>query len=168
MLEIAALILFPALMAFAAFSDLFTMTIANWISAALIVSFAVLAFAAGMPAAEIVVHFACGAAVLAITFGLFACGWIGGGDAKLAATTALWMGFPHIAEYGLLTSAIGLALTIAIVQLRRLPLPRVLHAQAWLSRLHQRDNGVPYGIALAIAGVMLYPDTQIWSTLTAH
>ena len=42
------LLLFPALMAFAASSDLFTMTISNRVSLALIAGFAVMAFAVGM------------------------------------------------------------------------------------------------------------------------
>ena len=47
-LDIARLMLFPALMAFAAASDLFTMTISNRISLALVAGFLVLAPLGGM------------------------------------------------------------------------------------------------------------------------
>ena len=47
-LDIARLLLFPALMAFAAASDLFTMTISNRVSLALAAGFLVLALASGM------------------------------------------------------------------------------------------------------------------------
>ena len=47
-LDIARLLLFPALMAFAAASDLFTMTISNRVSLALAAGFLVLAFGALM------------------------------------------------------------------------------------------------------------------------
>ena len=47
------LLLFPALMAFAASSDLFTMTISNRVSLILVGGFFVLAFVIGMPLAEI-------------------------------------------------------------------------------------------------------------------
>ena len=38
-------------------------------------------------------------AVLVVTFMFFARGWIGGGDAKLAAATALWLGFDQLLNY---------------------------------------------------------------------
>ena len=50
MLEVAALVFFPALMAYAAASDLLTMTISNRVSIALVVGFAGVALACGMPA----------------------------------------------------------------------------------------------------------------------
>src|SRR5690348_14857479 len=87
------LLLFPALMAFAASSDLLTMTISNRISLILAGGFLVLAVSIGMPLTEIGMHIAAGFAVLAVAFACFAFGWIGGGDAKLAAATALWLGF---------------------------------------------------------------------------
>lgn len=164
----ATLVLFPALMAYAAFSDLFTMTISNFVSLALIVIFFALALALAMPIQEIGVHAAAGALVLLITFFMFARGWIGGGDAKLAAATALWVGFDHLADYSLYAAALGGVLTLFILALRRYPLPPVLLAQTWLARLHQKDNGVPYGIALAVAGLMLYPETAIWASAVAR
>ena len=52
------LLLFPALMAFAASSDLITMTISNRVSLVLIAGFFVLAVMMGMPLAEIGMHVA--------------------------------------------------------------------------------------------------------------
>src|SRR5947209_19597279 len=101
MLAVLMIVAFPALLAYAAFSDLFTMTISNRISIALVVGFFVVAAALHMPPGIIAWHAACGVAVLAGTFVLFALGWIGGGDAKLAAASALWPGFGHLADYGL-------------------------------------------------------------------
>jgi len=163
-LEAATLLFFPCLMAFAAFSDLFTMTISNRVSIALVVSFCSLAALVQMPLMELAAHFSCGLAVLAITFTLFAFGWIGGGDAKLCAATALWVGWPHLADYGLLTAVIGGGLTLIFLLLRKWPLPETLIEQPWIARLHDQKNGVPYGIALAIAGLIIYPDTLIWAS----
>ncbi len=84
MLEAVTLLFFPALMVFAAVSDLLTMTISNRLSITLSFLFIVMAFACGLSAAEIFWHLACGAAMLVLTFGMFARGWIGGGDAKFA------------------------------------------------------------------------------------
>lgn len=163
MLDLAALTIFPLLMAFAAMSDILTMTIANRISLLLVIGFVILAALAGMPPRTIGLdHLACGAAVLLLTFTLFAFGWIGGGDAKLAAATAVWIGWSNLSDYGLLASALGAVLTIMILKFRKLSLPRFWRSQPWLARLHDRGNGVPYGVALAIAGLVLYPDTSVW------
>jgi prepilin peptidase CpaA len=162
MTDALLLVIFPALMAYAAFSDLFTMTISNWISIVLVLAFVCLGLLVGLPPATIALHLACGFGVLIITFTLFACGWIGGGDAKLAATTAVWMGFEHLAEYGMGSALLGGALTLAILQFRRWPMPGWARPRAWIMRLHAKDNGVPYGIALAAAGLALYPETLIF------
>lgn len=167
-LDLPTLVIFPLLMAFAAASDILTMTIANRVSILLVGGYIGLALLAGVPVAAIGLdHLVCGAAVLLLTFGLFAFGWIGGGDAKLAAATAVWLGWPNLADYGLLASVLGAGLTFAILWFRRFGLPPRLEAAAWLARLHHKDNGVPYGVALATAGLVLYPQSQIWQVVAA-
>jgi prepilin peptidase CpaA len=159
-LDIARLLLFPALMAFAAASDLFTMTISNRVSLALVGGFFGLALLSGMGLQDIVAHVGAGAAVLAAAFACFALGWIGGGDAKVAAAAALWFGFAHLLDYLVYASLFGGALTLALLQFRQWPLPWSLGGQAWLVKLHARDTGIPYGIALAIGALMIYPETD--------
>jgi prepilin peptidase CpaA len=160
MLDLARLLVFPALMAFAAASDLFTMTISNRVSLALVAGFLVLAPLGGMGPSELLLHFGAGAIVLAAAFGCFAMGWIGGGDAKTAAAAALWFGFSHLMNYLLYASLFGGALTLLLLQFRQWPLPYALTGQAWLDRLHAKDSGIPYGIALAIGALLVYPDTD--------
>jgi prepilin peptidase CpaA len=164
----ATLVFFPLLMIYAAFSDLFTMTISNFVSLALAAIFFALALILGMPVAEIGLHAAAGLLVLVLTFFMFARGWIGGGDAKLAAATALWIGFDHLADYGLCAALLGGLLTVLILVMRRHPLPAILIRQGWIARLHDKGSGVPYGIALALAGLLLYPQTGIWLSAVAH
>ena len=158
------LLFFPALMAFAASSDLITMTISNRVSLALIAGFFVLALMTSMPLAEIGMHAAAAAAVLVVAFVFFARGWIGGGDAKLAAATALWFGFDQLLNYVIFASLFGGLLTLAILRFRLMPLPAILAGQEWAKRLHRMDTGIPYGIALALAALMIYPDTP-WMKL---
>ena len=162
MIDLATLLLFPALMAFAASSDIFTMTISNRISALLAVAFFAMALALDLPAEMIAWNLACGAAMLALTIVLFAFGWIGGGDAKLATATALWLGWSNLLDYGATASVLGGLLTIAIIQLRRMQFPAWLMSNDWFARLHARGNGVPYGVALAAAGLLVYPNTSVW------
>ena len=153
------LLLFPALMAFAASSDLLTMTISNRLSLALAGGFFLLTLVTGMSLAAIGMHLAAAALVLVISFGFFSQGWIGGGDAKLAAATALWFGFDHLFDYLIYASLYGGVLTLVLIQFRKLPLPGLLARQPWILRLHETGGGIPYGIALAIAALVVYPKT---------
>ena len=159
-LDIARLLLFPALMAFAAASDLFTMTISNRVSLALAAGFLALALLSGMGLYDIFSHVGAGAAVLAVAFACFAMGWVGGGDAKVAAAAALWFGFGHLLNYLLYASLFGGPLTLVLLQFRQWPLPYPFAGQAWLLKLHAKESGIPYGIALAIGALMIYPETE--------
>jgi prepilin peptidase CpaA len=158
--DLVRLTLFPAMMAFAASSDLLTMTISNRVSLILAAGFFTLALVGGMALADIGMHLAAACIVLVAAFGFFTQGWIGGGDAKLAAATVLWLGFDHLLAYLVYASLFGGALTLALIQFRMAPLPETLARQDWLERLHEKDGGVPYGIALAAAALAVYPETQ--------
>jgi prepilin peptidase CpaA len=163
LIETIRLTLFPVVLAFAAFSDLFTMTIANRVSIILVAGFFLLAILTGMGVHDMLSHAGAGAAVLVVAFACFTQGWIGGGDAKLAAVTVLWLGLGHLADYLVYASLLGGALTIGLIQFRAIPMPQMLMGQAWAERLHRSDTGVPYGIALAIAALIVYPQTE-WMT----
>ena len=163
--EAIGLTLFPATMAFAASSDLFTMTIANRVSLTLVAGFFLLALLTGMSPAAVGWHLGAGAVVLVISFGLFSFGWIGGGDAKLASATTLWFGFAHLLDYLLYASIFGGALTLLLIQFRMLPLPRLFAGREWIERLHCPGGGVPYGIALAAAALVVYPHTEWMAAL---
>jgi len=157
--DVIRLLLFPALMAFAASSDLLTMTISNRLSLALAGGFFLLMIVTGMSLHAAGMHVAAAAVVLVVAFVFFSQGWIGGGDAKLAAATALWFGFDHLLDYLIYASLFGGVLTLAIIQFRKIPLPAMLARQGWILRLHETDAGIPYGIALAAAALAVYPKT---------
>src|SRR4051794_41969749 len=93
------LLLFPALMAFAASSDLLTMTISNRISLILIGGFFFLALWSGMPLDDIGMHVLAALAVLVVTFTFFARGWIGGGGPKLPAATGPLVRVGQLVKY---------------------------------------------------------------------
>src|SRR5918994_1387086 len=136
--DAARLLLFPAIMTFAASSDLFTMTISNRITLILVGGFFALALVTGMSPHDVLSHVSAAFTVLAVTFVFFARGWIGGGDAKLAAATALWLGFDHLMPYLLYASLLGGALTLLLIQFRNLPLPAMLVGREWAERLHRK------------------------------
>ena len=162
-----ALLLFPAGMAIAASSDLLTMRISNKLVLFLVASFCVLAIAINLPLQQFAMHVACALVVLAAGFAFFALRWVGGGDAKLAAATTLWLGFGLTLPYLIYAALLGGALTLAILVLRRMPLTPFLARYRWLERLHDSKTGVPYGIALAVAGLLTYSNSAIFERLAA-
>ncbi len=163
----ATIVFFPAGLALAASMDLLTMKIPNRVCAALAIGYFVVAFAVGVPFDVVLVNLSCAAVVLAAMFALFAFGVIGGGDAKLAAAISLWLGWGMMLDYGVTAAIYGGALTLIILVGRRLVLPVWLSRHQWIARLHDSKAGVPYGIALAAAGMMLYPHTQIWRAVAS-
>jgi prepilin peptidase CpaA len=165
--ETFSLLLFPAMMAFAASSDLLTMTIPNRVSLILVGGYFAMALWFGTTPMDVALHVGAALLVLAISFGFFARGWIGGGDAKLAAATALWLGFDYLLTYVLYASLLGGALTLLILQARTLPLPLMLTGRDWAERLHKANGGIPYGIALAAAALVVYPETPWMKALGA-
>lgn len=158
-LDLIRVMFFPALMAYAAVSDMLTMTIPNRVSILLVAGFAVAAAMSGMSLQDVMMHGGAGLVVLVAGFGCFAMGWIGGGDAKVASAAALWLGMTHLLNYLLYASLFGGALTLFLIQFRHWPLPALLGRQSWLMRLHGKDEDIPYGIALALGALVIYPDT---------
>jgi prepilin peptidase CpaA len=163
--DLLILTIFPGAMALAAATDLFTMTVPNRLALALAVFFFLLAPLIGLGWSAIGLHVALALAALAVTFALFSFGWIGGGDAKLFAATCLWLGPEAIFAYSLYAALLGGALTLLLIVWRGLPLPLMLTSQGWLVRLHDPKQGVPYGIALAAAGLLVYPYTPFMAAL---
>ncbi len=163
MFEVLILLIFPWAMAFAATSDLVTMTISNKVSAVLIVGFVAMAAWAGMDLNTFGLHVLAGAAMLGVGIVFFALNWVGGGDAKLFAATALWLGWTHLFEYVIAIGIYGGLLTLGLIMIRKQPMPAFVIRQNWFARLHDRESGIPYGIALAAAGLMIYPRSG-WMT----
>jgi prepilin peptidase CpaA len=156
------LLLLPILLAYACFSDLFTMKISNRVCAFVLGLFPVAALAAGMDAAVIGMHLLAGFVVLVVSFTLFALGKVGGGDAKLVAATAVWFGFDMMLEYLALSCILGGGLTLCLLFARQQPLPAGMMERAWIARLHEPTTGVPYGIALGIAALIMLPSSPVW------
>jgi prepilin peptidase CpaA len=159
--QILLMFVLPALLATAAAFDLASFTIPNLLSLAVAAAFAVFGLAAGLPTSIFAFHLLAGLIALAVGFALFALGYIGGGDAKLFAAVALWLGLRDVLAYALVSSVMGGVLTITLLALRQWPLPAGLARQDWIIRLHQKSSGVPYGVALAIGALIILPHTEV-------
>ena len=146
MLELAILTIFPLAMLLSASMDMLTMTIPNKISLALVAGFFVLAPFVGLGWQELGMHIGVAFALLIVGMGMFAMGWIGGGDAKLFAATGLWLGFTHhLFDYALIASIIGGVLTLLILKLRSLPSVPGFMSFSWMLRLHDPKEGCRMG-----------------------
>ena len=171
-LPIAIISMLTALLVAAAFFDLTTYTIPNVLPAAMLLLFAVflpMMALVGHPLTwdETSPHLLAGGIGLALGMAFFAAGWVGGGDAKLFAMACLWLGWDVMFSYAVIASLLGGALTVGLLMLRQVPLPRLLAEQPWLMRLADRDSGVPYGVALAFAAISILPDTEIFRLAAA-
>ncbi len=150
---------FPLLLLVAAFRDLTTYTIGNWISAALVAGFILTAPFLGFGLSEIGGHVLVFAIALVIVMAMFAMGWIGGGDAKLFAATALWMGWPDVLAYALFATLFGGGLTLFLLMARKAWLPGI--GPQWSDRLMGDGGDVPYGIALTAGGLAVFPGSAV-------
>lgn len=101
--------------------------------------------------------------ILTITFALFQLGAIGGGDAKILPATALLIGYRELLDFLFLMSLCGGVLALAALAAERLDLcSRRFRREAYLPSTGQSDpapvapkrSTVPYGVAVAIAGVI--------------
>lgn len=161
------LLAFPILVIVGALRDLTSYTIPNWVSGLLILSFFPAAFALGLPLPTIGLNLSVGVVALLIGMVMFALNWIGGGDAKLFAAGALWLGWPACADYLIVTGLAGGVLTMALLSLRS-PLlrPYVLTGPAWVHRLAEPKGDLPYGVAIAVGALVAFPGStlmQAWS-----
>jgi len=162
MIAASVFVILPLCLAIAAFSDLFTMTIPNRVSAILVLSFLFIAPFAGLQLNEIASHMGGASAVLVVCFVLFALNTMGGGDAKLLAATSLWFGLnSSLVEFLGYVGVMGglAALTILMVRSQTniilaigLPVPNsILLAKK-----------IPYGIAIAAGGFIAFPSSPLF------
>lgn len=172
MIAILVLAILPALLAAAAVSDLLTYTIPNVIPGVMILLFIafliVLAFGGhAMSWSDWGPHVLAGSVGLLAGMALFALGWIGGGDAKFFAAALLWLGWEALFDYAIIASLLGGVLTIGLISLRKIPQPAFLVRRAWYARLSDQKGSVPYGIALALAALLILPYTHVFQIAAA-
>ncbi|HUZ73003.1 MAG TPA: prepilin peptidase [Stellaceae bacterium] len=154
MLEWLALGAYAAALVAAGLTDLVRYEIPNGASLVLVAAFGAIVPSLSLPAAA--AHVTAGLAVLAATAACFALRLMGGGDAKLLAAAALWMGWRNLFAFIVLTALAGAFLGLALLLLRWC-LPRACAAGRWYSRLLSPGEGVPYGIAISASGLALLP-----------
>lgn len=162
---------FIGLVLYGALSDARELRIPNWLSLSLLALFFPMALVAGLSVEIIAWHLAAGLAMLMIGILLFALGWFGGGDAKLMAACALWMGWPVAGLFAVWVIIVGGVLSLFVIFLRK-------GLGMWPDRLVRAARGlfepgkaVPYGIAISAAALIVIPRMDVlpqnWATAIA-
>lgn len=142
-----------------AISDFVSYRIPNWVLAFGGVAFVPAALLAALPFAQFAASVGAALLVLAAGFVLFSRNLIGGGDAKMAAVTALWCGADQAIPFLVHATLIGGILAIGLAALRRM----VQHGKAprfpGIEALQSGRREIPYGVALALGGLTVLPST---------
>ena len=157
----------PFAMAFAAAMDLQTLTIPNRVSVVLIGAFFAAAVVAGLSWQAVLIHLAAGSTMLLVGIFMFSMGWLGGGDAKLLAAGALWIGFDQLAPFLVYVGLSGGLLAVMILAYRKSPTGTLVaaHLPGWAERLRTKGGGIPYGIAIAAGALVVFPSTELFALL---
>ncbi len=154
-------LIFVGLMLVASWSDMTSMTIPNWISLALLGSFFVIAPFVIDSWAEFGQHILVGLVCFIIGVGMFALGWMGGGDAKLFAATAIWWVWSDLLLYLFFTAVAGGVLALFLIMGRKF-FPAAILTTDWMYRLFKDEKKMPYGLALAFGAIMTLPKSAIF------
>ncbi len=161
------LIAFSLLMVSAAVSDAMNYRIPNWLTALIALLFPAAALATGMPVEQMLWHLVAGLVVLCLGFALSAAGMFGGGDAKLMAAAALWLGWPQELRFLVYTALAGGILAIGYLAWSLLQMLIEIGGRAenvpLIRRLMTLRPNLPYGVALAVGACATLPSTW-WAT----
>jgi len=155
--------LFPALVIVGGLHDLITMKIPNWISLALVGVFFPVAILVGVAPLDIAIHVGIGLAALIVGMGMFAVGWVGGGDAKLLAASCLWMGLTGVSTFLLATGVLGGLFCLFLLMGRQyFPLIAPSVSQGWVVNLMEPRGDIPYGVAIAAGALLALPESGLF------
>jgi len=167
-LQLLLLGIFPAMVIIGGLKDVTSFTIPNWISGVLIAGFGLAALSVGLPWQTVLVCFGVGVVGLLVAMGMFALGWIGGGDAKLFAAAALWLGWTAAGPFILITGLAGGALALALLGMRSVWVrPLTTRGPEWVGRLARPGGDAPYGVAIAIGALAAFPHSPIAQAFAA-
>jgi prepilin peptidase CpaA len=106
----------------------------------------------------ILAHLAVAAMVLLFFLAFFLAGWVAGGDVKLIAAIALWIGPENASLFVLLTAFLGALLALALLLIKKHG--GVVGGTLGHNWLYQRARALaersqcPYGVAIGLAALL--------------
>ncbi|WP_203308429.1 prepilin peptidase [uncultured Sphingomonas sp.] len=141
LLGMAVIALLFALLLSAGIEDARRREIANWKNAAIALAAPAWWWANGLGWGDMAIQFGLATAVFALFAGVFAAGWMGGGDVKMIGALALWFPPGGVLSMLMLMAVVGGAITMLMVVEHR-----------W--RRREAVVEVPYGVAIAAAALL--------------
>jgi prepilin peptidase CpaA len=160
---LAASLVFPAALLWAMASDLARFEIPNAAPLAILAAFPAYGLLAGFDGTALLWHAAAGLGALLVGAALFFGRALGGGDAKLLAAAALWVGPADLPRFLAATALIGGALAIVLLLFRLAPEPSWAAEGGWLRRLHARRREAPYAVAIGGAGLVWFAGSPLFA-----
>ena len=155
--DVIALPVFAVVMAIAAVEDFRRLVIPNLLPVILCIAWPV-HFAAAASFIGALSAIGCALAVFIVGAALFSRGFLGGGDVKLLTAATLWAGAAGTPSLLVLTGVLGGALTLFLLMpfgAQLAAASRALLAPSAISADHEVARSVPYGVAIAAAGLIV-------------
>ena len=140
---------YAVVLASAAYTDVKGRRIPNWTVLAVMGLFVVWIFVG--PAVSVLSALEAAGIGLAVTAALYMAGMLGAGDSKLFTAVALFAGMTYLPHLALATVLAGGVIALGIM------VARPTRAMAMLTLRSKGDfgQGIPYGVAIALAGVLI-------------
>ncbi len=138
----------------AGFTDLRSRKIGNWLTGAIAICAPLFWWASSLSLwPEVALQFGVALAAFAVLAGMFAFGWMGGGDVKLLTALALWIEPLWFLRLVVVMTLLGGVLTLAF--------------GAWHVMRRRKDRlTIPYGLAISVAGLWVLT-VHYWAPVTA-
>jgi prepilin peptidase CpaA len=149
---------YPLATAWAVVTDVRRLIIPNTACVAIAAAFLPAALLNGLDAQMIAWHYGVAVALLLVGMAVFARRLVGGGDVKLLAAVAVWIGRDDIFTYLVVMALLGGALAMLVLIAARLK--RVLPALGritWLGDGTLSGQPIPYGAAVGVAAILILP-----------
>ncbi len=154
-------LLFPLALMYAGGRDLMSYEIPNWVSLAIVADFLALALLGPVDLSMVGWNLSAGAAVLIVGAALFFAGIMGGGDAKLLAACAVWVGWSGLLKFCFVVSIAGGVFALLIIAAKYAKLPKAWREGTWLGRLCSGEKGLPYGVAIGLGGIVMFRELPV-------
>ena len=145
-------------------SDVARYEIPDWAPIVLVFGYLFAGWLGGVTMAQLGLNLLAGVAVFAVGAALFYFNVFGGGDVKLLAASAVWVGWQYLFPYLVVVAMAGGIVTLLFLTFRWLN--KILQKvndplmadddETWLRRLLSPERGVPYGVAIGMAGFVLF------------
>jgi len=151
MLALAAVVVFFIALITAAVWDVIFQEIPNLAPVGVVGAFIVFAITEPLGIWTVISHVTVGMATLGAFSVFFLRGWMGGGDVKLIAASAVWFGTQGVFPYLLTMAFVGGGFALFIIVVRFLVPKGLQFRSTWLQRFVLPGEGIPYGVAIALA-----------------